>query len=90
MKALAVYLVILFYCIAGIQNGFAFADQNVTVEISIFKTDISIGDSLSMVCTVNIPELFQAGEPALKSKSSFYDIEKNGKNPLLKESIPLR
>lgn len=59
---------------AGAVNA-ALAGNPVTVEISTSKAGISIGDSLTLLCTVMLPEEVQAAAPVLKEKNPFIDVD---------------
>ena len=50
--------------------------KDVCIEIKTSTSQISVGDSLSLFCTVTVPGGVKAGEPYLKGKSPFFDIEK--------------
>jgi hypothetical protein len=46
------------------------------IEIKASKPHVVIGDSLSIFCTITLPDSVQAEEPYMKDKSLFIDIDK--------------
>ncbi|MDP2984067.1 MAG: hypothetical protein Q8O92_12150 [Candidatus Latescibacter sp.] len=67
----------LLFCFAeGAPAPIAGPPEGLSIEIKASKPGIVIGDSLSIFCTVTLPDSVQAGEPYLKDKSLFIDTRK--------------
>jgi len=52
------------------------SQKDVHIEINASTSQVTVGDSLSILCAVSIPGGIQASEPYLKDKSPLFDIEK--------------
>lgn len=67
----------LLFCFAeGAPALVAGPPEGLSIEIKASRPGIVIGDSLSIFCTVTLPDSVQAGEPYLKDKSLFIDTQK--------------
>jgi hypothetical protein len=67
---------LLFFAVGGKPALAAGPPGGLSIEIKASKARIAIGDSLSLFCTVILPDSIQAQEPYLKDKSLFIDAEK--------------
>ena len=77
MKFIIFLFYFLLFCFAeGAQASIAGPPEGLSIEIKASKPGIVIGDSLSIFCTVTLPDSVQAGEPYLKDKSLFIDTQK--------------
>ncbi|MFC1691989.1 hypothetical protein ACFL1R_00615 [Candidatus Latescibacterota bacterium] len=63
----------------GEMVSHAISPENIAVEVYSSRTSLTIGDSLSVFCSVTIPEKVSISEPYLVDKSLFIDIEETGK-----------
>lgn len=64
--------------------------ENPSIEIYTSKLSPTIGDSLTVICTVTVPEGFNTGEPYILDKSPFLDIERVWKKKETPDSGILR
>jgi len=59
--------------------------EDISVELQASNVFPTIGDSLTVTCSVTVPEGFTAGEPSFPEKTPFIDIERVGE----KEKAPV-
>ena len=74
MCAGCLYLAIL-AAAGGASTQAALPGDGVTVELSIPRANLSIGDSVTVKCAVTIPRGARAGEPFVKEPDPLLDIE---------------
>lgn len=74
-KALILFLLIL-PAAAGRPTWAAPVAGLPSIEISAADTDIALGDSVAIRCTVTVPTGADAGEPSLREKTSLVELER--------------
>ncbi len=88
MKTLLIYIDILFLLLFGnVSDSKANIEENIRIETNTSTTQVIVGDSLSIFCTVTIPEDVQVSEPYLKNRSPFLEIEKQWKEKETADSV---
>jgi LPXTG-motif cell wall-anchored protein len=75
LKLRTIYLISTLLITGGGAAGAVPPPNPVTIEISASKAGISIGDSVSIRCTVTLPENTRAGVPFPKEKNPLIDLE---------------
>ena len=77
MKEITTYLILLFFIIFGVVPiSIASTPVDVAIRLNASTSQVTIGDSLSLFCTVTIPADAHTSEPYLLNKSPLLDIEK--------------
>ncbi len=76
MKEIATYLVLFFIMFGMVPISVSSTPDSVTIRLDASTSHVTIGDSLSVFCTVTTPDDVQTSEPYLIYKSPLFDIEK--------------
>ncbi|HDY89808.1 MAG TPA: hypothetical protein ENH82_17040 [bacterium] len=77
MKGIFTYLNLLFYLAFGIVAfSTASTPDDIRIRLDSSTSNVTFGDSISIFCSLTVPEGVQVSEPYLKTRSPFFDIEK--------------
>ena len=76
-----IYILLVMFCVLSGRNASsAVHSENIAIELSLSNPLPTIGDSLTIYCTVLVPEGIQAGDPLPTKKSPLVDIEHQWKH----------
>jgi len=76
MKLRFFFITVLYLVFAGGPNSSSASSDTVTVEIAPSTYQVTIGDSLSIFCTVTFPDGVRCGEPQLSGDRNSLEISK--------------
>jgi len=68
-----IFLILVLIC-TGETAQAAVPPESVTVEITPSTTEVTVGDSLTIFCTLSIPENVRAGVPELMGENPFLEV----------------
>lgn len=76
MRVIITYCIIPLFIVFGHITDVSAAPEDITLKIETSTRNITLGDSLSLFCTVTVPDDVIVSEPHLEERSPLYELQK--------------